>query len=239
MSTPLVSVIVPLYNERENLSPLFQEIRQAMGILAYEVLAVDDRSTDGSLEELHRLASDYPQMRILSLARRSGQSAAVAAGFEAARGEVIATLDADGQNDPADVPRLLAVLDGPGGPDAVVGFRVARTDSWWKQLQSRFANLIRDGITGDRVRDSACSLRVIRRSVLPGIPRFDGMHRFLPTLIRMRGGTVVQVPTRDRPRRSGRSKYGMLDRAWRGLFDAFGVRWLRRRALTYEVRSEK
>ena len=235
----LVSIVIPVYNERENLSPLLQEIRQAMGILPYEVVAVDDGSTDGSLAELGRLAADHPQMRVVALERRSGQSAAVAAGCDAARGDVIGTLDADGQNDPADIPRLLAILDGPESPTAVVGFRVHRTDSAWKRLQSRFANAVRDLITGDRVRDSACSLRVMRRSAVAGLPRFDGMHRFLPSLIRMGGGRVVQVPTRDRPRRSGRSKYGMVDRVWRGLFDALGVRWLKRRTLSYRVRSEK
>ena len=237
--TSLISLIVPIHDERENLAPLLREIHQVMGHFSYEIVAVDDGSTDGSGTELRRLAAEYPALRIVALERRSGQSAAVAAGVDHARGDVIATLDADGQNDPADIPRLLAILNSSEAPVAVVGFRVERTDSRWKRLQSRLANALRDRITGEQIRDSACSLRVLRRTAFQTLPRFDGMHRFLPTLLSMQGGTVIQVPTRDRPRRRGRSKYGMVDRAWRGLADAWGVRWLKRRALRYTVRREE
>jgi glycosyltransferase involved in cell wall biosynthesis len=201
-----------------------------------EIIAVDDGSTDGSGAELGRLASICPELRVVSLRQRSGQSAAVAAGFDSARGEVIATLDADGQNDPGDLTRLLGILENPPFPSAVAGFRAERHDSRWKQIQSRVANAVRDRITGDRVRDSACSLRVIRREAAAALPRFNGMHRFIPTLIRMRGGTVIQVPVRDRARWHGHSKYGMADRALRGLLDAFGVLWLKHRVLRYSVK---
>jgi glycosyltransferase involved in cell wall biosynthesis len=231
-----VSVVVPVHNERENLAPLLPEIVQALGVIPHEIIAVDDGSTDGSLAELERLAADFSGLRVVALDRRSGQSAAFAAGFDAARGEIVVTLDGDGQNDPADLPRMLAVLESPEAPVAVVGFRTPRAASRWKRLQSVTANAVRDWITGDRVRDSACSLRVMRRAALLALPRFNGMHRFLPTLFRMNGGRVIEVPVSDRPRRSGKSKYGMLDRSLRGLVDAFGVRWLKRRALRYAVK---
>jgi glycosyltransferase involved in cell wall biosynthesis len=232
----LVSVILPIHNERENLGPLLSEIRQALGGMPHEVVAVDDGSTDGSLGELERLAAADPRLRIVALEPRAGQSAAFAAGFDAARGEIVVTMDADGQHDPADVPRMLALLESTAAVSAVAGFRTPRTDSRWKRVQSAIANSVRDRLTGDRVRDSACSLRVMRRSVVLGLPRFDGMHRFLPTLIRLNGGMVVQVPVTHRRRRHGQSKYGMLDRAMRGLIDAIGVRWLKRRALRYTVK---
>jgi hypothetical protein len=145
-------------------------------------------------------------------------------------------MDADGQHDPADVPRMLALLESSETLSAVAGYRHPRADSRWKQLQSLIANAVRDRLTGDRVRDSACSLRAIRRPALAGVVRFDGMHRFLATLIRLNGGTVVQVPVSHRPRRHGRSKYGMLDRVLRGLVDAIGVRWLKGRSLRYTVK---
>ena len=228
--------MLPIHNERENLSFLLGEIARALGATAHEIVAVDDGSTDGSLAELERLASGCPSLRIVQLERRAGQSAAFAAGFDAARGEIVVTLDADGQHDPGDLPRMLVLLESPTAPSAVVGFRWPRADSRWRRLQSGVANAIRDLVTGDQVLDSACSLRVMRRSALAAVPRFDGMHRFLPTLIRMNGGRVIQVPVAHRPRRYGKSKYGMVDRAVRGLLDAFGVRWLRMRALRYTVR---
>jgi glycosyltransferase involved in cell wall biosynthesis len=227
---------MPIHNEQDSLPVLLEEIRRALGPIAYEIIAVDDASTDASAATLERLAGEHPALRVLSLDRRSGQSAAVAAGIDTARGDIVVTLDADGQHDPADIPRMLLLVETPGGPDAVMGFRAARSDSPWKRLQSRVANAVRDIITGDQVRDSACSLRVMRRAALQRVPRFDGMHRFLPTLLRMNGETVIQVPVSHRPRRHGKTKYGMLDRAARGVVDALGVRWLKRRALRYSVK---
>jgi len=236
-----LSVVIPIHDERDNLARLLPELDRALQALAapHEVIGVDDGSTDGSLEELIRLRTEHPTLRIVSLDRRAGQSAALVAGFDAARGDVVVTLDADGQNDPADIPRLLALLGSAGAPSAVVGFRIRRADSAWRRMQSRIANRVRSWITGDRVRDTGCSLKAMRRSALMSLPRFDGMHRFLPALIRLQGGTVLEAPVAHRPRWHGVSKYGMLDRAARGLRDALGVRWLARRALKYEVRSEK
>jgi dolichol-phosphate mannosyltransferase len=165
------------------------------------------------------------------MARRGGQSAALAAGWTAARGATIVTLDADGQNDPADIPRLLAALDADPGLGGVVGVRRARRDGAWKGLQGRVANRARDAITGHRVTDTGCGLKVMRRDLLLRLPRFDGMHRFLPTLLVRDGARVVEMDVAHRPRRHGRTKYGMWDRAWRGVRDALGVRWLLRRRL--------
>ncbi len=228
-----------MHNERANAAPLIREIHAALQGIEHEIIAVDDGSDDGTDAELFALVAQYPVLRIVVLARRAGQSAATVAGFEAARGAILVTMDADGQHDPRDIPRLLELLEGPSRPDAVAGVRAVRHDSIGRRWQSRVANAIRDRLTGDRVRDSACAFRVIRRDAVVAIPRFDGMHRFLPTLLCLSGRTVIQAPINHRPRRAGVSKYGLLDRAWRGLLDSLGVRWLKRRALRYEVRSEK
>ncbi len=232
----MVSVVLPVYNERANLAPLAEELRHALEGRPQEVVAVDDGSTDGSLEELERLRAQWPALRIVALKCHAGQSAAMVAGFDAARGDTIATMDADGQNDPADLPHLLDLL--VGGCDAVVGYRVRRRDSWWKRFQSAVANAVRNWMTGDHVRDTGCSLKVMRRDVVLELPRFNGMHRFLPTLIRMRGGTVVEAPVTHRSRRSGTSKYGMLNRVFVTFRDATGVRWLRHRPLHYQIRDD-
>ena len=235
----LVSVVLPIHNEEESLAGLLREIEQALQVIPHEIIAVDDGSTDGSLALLRLIAPQLPVLRIVPLSRRAGQSAAIAAGIDAARGDVMVTLDADGQHDPADLPRMLSLLDSPEAPAAVVGFRSRRSDSRWVRLQSLVANAIRDAVTGDRVRDSACSFRVMRRAAFAVVPRFDGMHRFLPTLIRWQGGKVIQVPIAHRPRLHGRSKYGTLDRALRGVVDVFGVRWLKRRVLRYELQEAR
>ena len=246
MSEPrvLTSVVMPVRDERDNLAPLLDhqrvalEGREAQGTRAYEIVAVDDGSTDGSREELARLMRAVPELRVIALARPSGQSAALAAGWDAARGDVVVMLDADGQNDPGDVPALLARLDGRPSLAAAVGYRVGRRDSLWKLAQSRIANGIRNWLTRDRVRDTGCSLKAVRRDMLLKLPRFDGMHRFVPTLIRLQGGALVEVPVSHRARRWGASKYTAHNRAWRALRDALGVRWLRRRALQYTARED-
>ncbi len=232
----MVSVVLPVYNERVNLEPLVREIVSALGTRSREVLAVDDGSTDGSLEELLRLRATYPTLRVVALAGHMGQSAAFAAGFDAAVGDLVVTMDADGQNDPADVPGLLDRLEDDCA--AVVGYRVRRSDSRWRRLQSVIANGVRNWLTGDRVRDTGCSLKVMRRVAVLGLPRFDGMHRFYPTLIRLGGGRVVEAPVSHRPRRSGASKYGMLDRVFVAFRDAAGIRWLKRRTLCYRLRDD-
>ena len=234
---PHVSVVLPIHNEQGNLAPLFQELAAALRGRTSEVIAVDDASSDGSVEELERLRLVFPGLRVLRLAAHSGQSAAVMAGCDAARADLVLTLDADGQNDPADFPRLLAALDADPGAAAAVGCRAGPRESAWRSLQSRVANSVRDWITGDVVRDSACGMRVMRRAIIGRLPRFDGMHRFFPTLIRNLGARVLEVPVAVRRRRYGASKYGMSTRAFRALRDAVGVRWLVRRSLRYGVRE--
>jgi glycosyltransferase involved in cell wall biosynthesis len=234
----MISVVLPVYNERDNVAPLLQEVEAALGDRELEVIAVDDRSTDGSLQELRRLGADHRWLRVVSLARHAGQSAAFAAGADAARGDVVVLMDADGQNDPADVPVLLEILARTSDCAAVVGYRVGRRDSHWKRFQSRVANAVRNRLTGDQIRDTGCSLKVIRRGAYQGLIRFDGMHRFLPTLIRLSGGKVLEAPVSHRPRIRGKSKYGMWNRGIVALRDALGVRWLRRRALEYDSQED-
>lgn len=234
----MLSVVLPVFNERDNLAPLLDELGATLGSRRYEILAVDDGSTDGSLDELRRQRRHRPALRVIALKEWSGQSAALAAGWTAARGDVVVMLDADGQNDPADIPALLDRLDAEPRLAAAAGYRVRRADSGWKRVQSRIANAVRNWITRDQVRDTGCSLKAVRRDALAALPRFEGMHRFLPTLIRLQGGVVAEVPVSHRPRRSGRSKYTASNRALAALRDALGVRWLRRRALRYAVREE-
>ncbi len=240
MSTPApveLSLVVPVYNERESLSLLVEEIGRALSERSYEIVAVDDGSTDGSLETLKVLKRDHAELHIVAFAANAGQTAALAAGFQAARGLTIVTLDADLQNDPADIPALLAELE-RSGATAVVGYRVGRRDSEWKRLQSRIANGVRNWLNGETIRDTGCSLKAFRADAVRALPLFTGMHRFLPTLIKLHGGTVAEVPVRHWPRRFGRTKYGMWNRVFRSFADALAVRWMQRRALRYRVTEE-
>ena len=238
MSTPVeLSLVVPVYNERESLRILVEEIERALVGRGYEIVAVDDGSSDGSLDELKTLKRDHPELHIVALAANAGQTAAFAAGFRVARGRVVVTLDADLQNDPADIPALVAEL-ARSGATAVAGYRVDRRDNGWKRLQSRIANGVRNRLNRETIRDTGCSLKAFRADALRELALFNGMHRFLPTLIRMQGGSVREVPVRHRPRRYGKTKYGMWNRVFRGLADALAVRWMQRRALRYRVREE-
>jgi dolichol-phosphate mannosyltransferase len=235
--TPDVSLLIPVYNERDNLAPLVEEIATVLAGRHYEVVAVDDGSSDGSLEELKLLKRSHPELHIVAFAQNAGQSAALAAGFRAARAAVVVTLDADGQNDPADIPLLLHEL-AQSGCAAVVGYRTDRRDTAWRRVQSRIANGVRNWLNHETIRDTGCSLKAFRTDVARALPAFVGMHRFLPTLVRMQDGAVTEVPVHHRPRRSGRTKYGMWNRAFRSLRDAFAVRWMQQRALRYRVREE-
>lgn len=228
---PQVSVVLPVFNEAENLPSLLDEIAATLHGLGmrFEILAVDDASTDGSPEVLAQLRRQHPELRVLRHRRNCGQSAAFASGFAHARGEVVVTLDADGQNDPHDLPTLLAALR--PGVDCVTGVRTRRQDTWVKRLSSRIANAYRNRITGDRVTDAGCTFRVVRRAALREVPVFNGMHRFLPSLLRWQGFTVVEVPVNHRPRTRGVSKYGVGNRLWRGLRDCLAMRWYAARAL--------
>lgn len=232
-----LSLVVPVYNERENLPLLVEEVRRALAGRRYELVAVDDGSTDGSLEVLKALKHDHPELHIVAFAANAGQTAAFAAGFRAARGRVTVTLDADLQNDPADIPALLDELE-RSGATAVVGYRVNRQDGGWKRLQSRIANGVRNRLNRETIRDTGCSLKAFRTEAVRALPLFNGMHRFLPTLIKLHGGSVSEVPVRHRPRRFGRTKYGMWNRVFRSLADAIAVRWMQRRVLRYRVREE-
>jgi glycosyltransferase involved in cell wall biosynthesis len=234
-----LSLVIPAYNERDNLAPLLAEIETALDGkgLRYEVIIVDDGSTDGSIDVLKALRQQYPALHVLVFERNAGQTAAFAAGFQAARAPVVVTLDADLQNDPADIPKLIAALERTGAT-AVAGYRATRRDTAWKRLQSRIANGVRNRLNGEVIRDTGCSLKAFRTDALRTLPLFAGMHRFLPTLIKMQGGTVTEIPVGHRPRKHGVTKYGMWNRVWRSLMDAFAVRWMQRRALRYRVREE-
>ena len=236
MSRPDLSVVFPVYNEEENLPVLLDEIRTALEKQpwSWEVIAVDDGSRDGSLDVLKQLRGDFPMLRIVKLARNSGQTAALDAGWSAASGRYVVSLDADLQNDPADIPSMVRLLEREN-VDMVIGVRVDRKDSLAKKVQSRIGNSVRDWITGDRITDTGCSLKLVRADRIGGIELFNGMHRFLPTLVRMGGGRVVEMPVNHRPRRFGQSKYGAMNRALRGLADCFAVRWMASRKLRYEA----
>lgn len=234
---PQVSLIVPVYDEVECLPGLLDEIRDAMAGQGrpYEVVLVDDGSRDGSGELLDQRANEDPHLVVLHLARNSGQTAAFIAGFRRARGEVLVTLDADGQNPPSEIPRLLEAMD--HGADVVAGYRRRRRDSAWRKLQSRIANAVRNRLSGETIRDTGCSLKAIRSEFLRDFPPFHGMHRFIPTLCRLSGARrVVEVPVDHRARQGGRSKYGMLNRVVRSFVDLLAVRWMQSRWLRFQVR---
>jgi glycosyltransferase involved in cell wall biosynthesis len=234
---PELSLVVPVYNERDSLPHLVGEIAAALPGRRYELVAVDDGSADGSLETLKRLKREHPELHIVALAAHAGQTAAFAAGFRAARASVIVTLDADLQNDPGDIPALVERLE-TSGATAVVGYRVGRRDSPWKRVQSRVANAVRNRLNRETIRDTGCSLKAFRADAVRALPLYHGMHRFLPTLIKLYGGTVAEVPVRHRARRFGRTKYGMWNRVFRSFADALAVRWMQRRALRYDVSEE-
>lgn len=236
-AAPELSLVLPVYNERDNLPILLREIAAALAGRRYEVVAVDDGSEDDSLAVLKQLKSAQPELHIVAFAEHAGQTAAFAAGVHAARGAVIVTLDADLQNDPADIPALVAELHSSGAT-AVAGYRVNRRDTGWKRVQSRIANTVRNWLNGETIRDTGCSLKAFRADAVRALPLFNGMHRFLPTLIKLDGGSVTEMPVRHRPRRYGRTKYGMWNRVFRTFVDALAVRWMQRRTLRYRVKEE-
>ena len=232
-ATPLlISVVIPVRNEAPNIPSLVAEIGAALAGMAHEIVYVDDGSTDATPEAL-RQAADGAPLRHLRHRASCGQSAAVITGVKAARGTWIATLDGDGQNDPADIPRLLAraraEMQADGGPVLVAGHRVTRRDSWVKRRSSRIANRIRARLLGDATPDTGCGLKVFPRALFLELPHFDHMHRFLPALVLRQGGRVVSEPVNHRPRVRGRSNYGTLDRLAVSVFDLLGVAWLQRR----------
>jgi dolichol-phosphate mannosyltransferase len=225
--SPWLSVVVPVFDEEPNLGPLVAEVAAALAGLDYELLVVDDGSRDDSVATLLRLAASEPRLRVLRHDRNYGQSAALLTGFAAARAPLVATLDGDGQNDPADLPRLLARLE--EGWDVVSGVRQRRQDGWVRRVSSRLANGVRRRVLADGVTDVGCSLKVYRSEVLRRLPPFRGLHRFLPALAQLEGARVTELPVAHRPRRHGASKYGIGNRLWRGIADLCGVLWLQRR----------
>jgi len=226
-----ISIVIPVFNEEDNLEPLVKELEPVLEKVGqkYEVIFIDDRSTDGSFEVLKKLKEAKPYIRIIPHTVNSGESAGEATGFAHANGEIIITMDADQQNDPADIPALLGALE--DDIDCVCGVRRRRRDTIVKRISSRTANAFRNSITGDRIVDAGCTYRAIRRNALWQIPVFNGMHRFLPTLLRMQGYRVLELLVNDRPRTRGKSKYGIGNRLWRGIMDCFAMRWMKKRAL--------
>ncbi len=230
-NVPAVSVVVPLFNEEENVSILESELDAALSGLDHEIIFVDDGSVDRTVE---RVVS-APNIRIIRFEKNTGQSAAIYAGLQAARGATAVLIDGDLQNDPADIPRLLTEI--ARGADLVCGYRVKRKDTLVKRLTSRVANAVRSRFTKDGVRDTGCTLKAMRRECTSALVPFKGMHRFIPALVKAAGYRLVEIPVSHRPRRFGQSKYGLGNRALRATVDMFGVRWLLARRLNYKVRN--
>ena len=235
-----VSIVVPVRNEAENIVPLIEEITAALGgRWAYEIIYVNDGSTDATAERLKAAMRQRPNLRQLRHASSAGQSAAVRTGVRAARGAIVATLDGDGQNNPAFLPDLITAVERGGERlGLAAGQRVGRKDTGFKKFQSRVANAIRNAILRDGTRDTGCGLKAFRREVFLMMPYFDGLHRFLPALMRREGFEIAYVDVVDRPRHSGVSNYGFFDRLWIGIMDLAGVWWLIRRKKRVPVISE-
>ena len=234
MDDSVLSVVIPVFNEEPNLRPLCEELRFHLERISrpYEVILVDDGSTDGTAASLREISCQWDRLRFLRFRRRCGQTAALDAGFRASRGDVVVTMDGDLQNDPADLPGL---LDRLSGCDAVVGWRAVRRDSWVKRVSTRIANSVRNRLSGDQIRDTGCSMKAYRRHCLERLPLFDGMHRFLPTLIRMEGFRVEEIQVNHRFRVHGQTKYNIRNRLFRSFLDLLAVRWMRNRKLRYEI----
>jgi glycosyltransferase involved in cell wall biosynthesis len=232
-------VVIPIKDERDNLPPLTEQLLKVLGsqeqsrTAPFEILYVDDGSTDGSGPLLDQLAAQYPEVKVLHFDRNYGQTSGFDAGFRHAQGDLVVTMDGDLQFDPADIPTLLPLA---ARYDLVCGWRTRRQDSLVRKLSSRVAYLVRSAVTGDRVHDTGCSLKVFRRAVIERLPLFEGMHRFFPALAQMHGFTVTEAPVRHLPRAHGRSKYGIGNRLFKGLYDLIAVRWMKSRVLHYRIK---
>jgi len=239
-SQPILSVVVPVHDEAANVAALVGEIAAVLRPrLAFEMVFVDDASRDDTLARLRELQALHPELRVLRQLSQCGQSTAVHTGIRAARAAWVATLDGDGQNDPADLPALLAARDqAPADIRLFQGWRVERKDSAVKRISSAVANAVRSRLLGDATPDTGCGIKLIDRAVFLELPYFDHMHRFLPALVRRGGHGVQSVPVSHRPRQAGRSKYGVWNRLWVGIVDIAGVAWLSRRVRRSEVREE-
>ncbi len=224
-----ISLIVPVYNEEENVKPLVAEIHAALAslIIPYEIWLVDDGSTDSSRQRIQEMAQNDSRLGYTIFEENKGQSAAFGAGFAAATGDIVITLDADLQNDPADIPAMLEKYQ--QGYDMVIGWRVNRQDSKSRKIASRIGNAFRNALTHETVHDTGCSLKIMRTSMVKEIPMFKGMHRFLTTLMRMQGARVAEMPVNHRPRHAGESKYGTFSRGFTAFQDLVAVNWMLRR----------
>lgn len=234
MESSSLSVVIPVYNEEENIGPLHEQLQAALANWPGDVefLFVDDGSTDATLEILKRAQLADPRIRIARFRRNLGQTAAMGAGFHLAKGRAVVTLDGDLQNDPAEIPRLVQML---AEYDVVCGIRTRRQDTWWKRRSSRIANGFRNWATKDDIVDTGCTLKAYRRECVERLELYNGMHRFLPTLLRMRGYRVTQVPVSHRPRRAGKTKYDTWKRLKKGLADVWAVRWMKKNWIPYEA----
>ena len=242
LGAPLVavSIVVPVRNEEGNVAPLIAEIVAALGERwPFEIIYVNDGSTDGTAAKLAELKRERDNLREIKHAQSSGQSAAVRSGVRAARGPIVATLDGDGQNNPAFLPALIAAVETGGSHVGLAaGQRVGRKDTEFKRMQSRIANKVRNAILQDGTRDTGCGMKAFRRDVFLSMPYFDGLHRFLPALVRREGYDIAYVDVIDRPRHSGVSNYGFFDRLWIGIMDLAGVWWLIKRKRATPVATE-
>jgi len=232
-----ISIIAPAYNELDNVEPLVERIREVFEPtgLVYEAVIVDDASTDGTREKLLALHQKYPWVRVISLAKNSGQTAAMDAGFRHARGKIFGTVDADMQNDPAEIARLMKLLS--PDVDMVNGWRKDRQDKnkGMRLIQTKIANGIRNWLSNDNIQDSACGLKVYKRECLDGLTLYKGMHRFFPTLVRMRGFNVIEIPISHHPRLTGTTKYKFGSRVFRAFVDLLAVRWMKKRVIRYSA----
>jgi glycosyltransferase involved in cell wall biosynthesis len=233
---PFLSLVIPCYNEEENVPTLLTRVEAALTLTnkPFEVILVDDGSTDATPKLLHDAMQTKPWLRVIRMAKNGGHSAAFEAGFEAARGQVIATIDADLQNDPEEIPRLLPMLD-QQNVDMITGWRKDRQDTPFRKWQSRQANRIRNWISQETVNDSASSLKIYRAHTIKGLKLFNGAHRFFPTLVKMRGYTVYETPVKHSQRFAGTAKYGFRNRALRAFIDLLAVRWMKNRCLRYQA----
>jgi len=234
VENPSLSVVIPVYNEAENVGPLVEQLRSALAEFSgvVEILFVDDGSTDSTFQKLKDAQKSEARIRIARFRRNLGQSAALAAGFRLARGRAVVTLDGDLQNDPAEIPRLVGMLE---DWDCVSGVRTRRQDSRWKRLSSRIGNGFRNWATGDNIMDTGCTLKAYRRECLERLELYHGLHRFLPTLLKMRGYRVTQAAVAHRPRLRGKTKYGTWGRMVKGLSDVYAVRWMKKNRIDYEA----
>jgi glycosyltransferase involved in cell wall biosynthesis len=235
----LISIVIPVKNEEENIKSLFMEILEAMKkFLAWECIWIDDGSTDGTVAELANLAKEYKQIKVFEHISCFGQSAAMAVGFRMAKGDIIVTLDGDGQNDPASIPTLIETLLLKDA-DMINGIRGKRHDSTIRKLSSKIANAFRNLLTGEHVKDVGCSLRAFRKDAVMEIPVFKGMHRFLPTLVRIAGyNKIFEIPVRHRQRSKGKTKYGISNRLWVGIYDVFAVVWMKSRLVFPKLKTK-